>query len=177
MADSTVLVSVPGLGDGVQAMKAGIMEIGDIFVVNKADREDADRVVSELNMMLDMNYFMEEGWRAPVIKTIGTAGEGVPELVCKELEHKKNLEDSDGLPKKRKERVKGEIISIIKRDISKYIYNKFEADLSFKEVIEQIVARKNDPYSYAQKVVKLMCLEEFYRDNVGHKSGKSHPAA
>ena len=155
-ADSTLLISVPGMGDGIQAMKAGVMEIGDIFVVNKADREGADRVVFELNMMLDLNPFMEEGWRPPIIKTIGTTGEGVSELIETILKHKQVLEESDGLCQKRKERAKDEIICLIERDISRNIHEKFEYDRSFEEIIEQIVARKRDPYSYAQEVVQSL---------------------
>jgi LAO/AO transport system kinase len=153
-ADTTLLVSVPGLGDSIQALKAGVMEIGDIFVVNKADREGADRVAFELNMMLDLNPFMERGWRQPVVKTVGTTGEGVEQLIGKIMEHKKMLEEGTGLLEKRKERVKDEIICLIERDISKNIHHKFEYDRTFQEVIEQITTRKKDPYSYSQKIAR-----------------------
>jgi LAO/AO transport system kinase len=172
-ADSTLLISVPGMGDGIQAMKAGVMEIADIFVVNKADREGADRVVFELNMMLDLNPFMEEGWRPPIIKTIGTAGEGVQELIAKILDHKQVLEEGDGLRQKREERAKNEIINLIERDISRNIHEKFEYDRSFKEVIEQIVARKKDPYSYAREMVRSL-QSTMWRKGGGIKRG---PAA
>ena len=152
-ADTTLLISVPGLGDEIQALKAGIMEIGDIFVVNKADREGADRLVTELSLMLDLSPAMSP-WRPPVIKTIAPTGEGVPELIEKIWAHRQFLQSGQGLSKKRSERARGEIINLIEQEISKYIYRMLKYDLPFDEVIEQIVARKKDPYSFAQKVTE-----------------------
>jgi len=152
-ADSTLLISVPGLGDEIQALKAGIMEIGDIFVVNKADREGADRLVTELSLMLDLSP-ARGPWRPPIVKTIATLGEGVPELVEKILEHRKFLQEGEGLLKKRNERAREEILNLIEQEISKYIHKMLKYDLTFDEVIEQVVARKKDPYSYAQKVTE-----------------------
>ena len=152
-ADTTLLISVPGLGDEIQALKAGIMEIGDIFVVNKADREGADRLVTELSLMLDLSPAMSP-WRPPVIKTIAPTGEGVPELIEKIWAHRQFLQSGQGLSKKRSERARGEIINLIEQEISKYIYRMLKYDLTFDEVIEQVVARKKDPYSFAQKVTE-----------------------
>jgi LAO/AO transport system kinase len=152
-ADTTLLICVPGLGDEIQALKAGIMEIGDIFVVNKADREGADRLVTELSLMLDLSPSTSP-WRAPIIKTVATMGEGVAELTEKVLEHRQFLQSGKGLLNKRNERARGEIINLIEQEISRYIHKMLKYDLSFDEVIEQIVARKKDPYSYAQKVTE-----------------------
>jgi LAO/AO transport system kinase len=152
-ADTTLLISVPGLGDEIQALKAGIMEIGDIFVVNKADREGADRLVTELGLMLDLNS-AKGPWRPPIIKTIAPMGEGVPELVEKILDHRQFLESGEGLRQKRNERARGEIISLIEQEISKYVHKMLKYDLPFDEVIEQVVAREKDPYSFAQKVTE-----------------------
>lgn len=152
-ADTTLLICVPGLGDEIQALKAGIMEIGDIFVVNKADREGADRLVIELNLMLDLNPKLSS-WRPPVIKTIATLGEGVSELTAKILEHRQFLKEGNELVKKRNERAREEIIDLIEKEISKYIHKMLKYDLSFEEVIEQVVSRQRDPYSYVQKVTE-----------------------
>ena len=152
-ADTTLLISVPGMGDEIQALKAGIMEIGDIFVVNKADREGADRLVTELSMMLDLNP-LASPWRPPIIKTIATMGEGIAELTQKILEHRQFLEKGKGLQQKRNERARGEIINLIEQEISKYIHKMLKYDLSFDQVIDQVVARKKDPYSYAQKITE-----------------------
>ena len=152
-ADTTLLISVPGLGDDIQALKAGIMEIGDIFVVNKADREGADRVVTELSLMLDLSP-AKSAWRPPVVKTVGTLGEGVSELAEKILAHRKFLEEGEGLVKKRNIRAREEIINLIEKEISKYIHKMLKYDVSFDEVIDQVVARQKDPYSYAQTVTE-----------------------
>jgi LAO/AO transport system kinase len=152
-ADTTLLISVPGLGDDIQAMKAGIMEIGDIFVVNKADREGADRVVTELSLMLDLSP-AKSAWRPPVVKTVGTLGEGIQELVEKILAHRKFLEEGEGLVKKRNTRAREEIINLIEKEISKYIHKMLKYDVTFDEVIEQVVARQKDPYSYAQTITE-----------------------
>lgn len=152
-ADTTLLISVPGLGDEIQALKAGIMEIGDIFLVNKADREGADRLLTELSLMLDLNPSASP-WRPPIIKTVATMGEGIAEVTEKILEHRQFLEKGKGLQQKRNERARGEIINLIEQEISKYIHKMLKYDLSFDRVIEQVVARKKDPYSYAQKVTE-----------------------
>ena len=152
-ADTTLLISVPGLGDDIQAMKAGIMEIGDIFVVNKADREGADRVVTELSLMLDLSP-AKSAWRPPVVKTVGTVGEGIQDLAVKILAHRKFLEEGEGLVKKRNTRAREEIINLIEKEISKYIHKMLKYDVTFDEVIEQVVARQKDPYSYAQTITE-----------------------
>jgi LAO/AO transport system kinase len=152
-ADSTLLISVPGLGDDIQALKAGIMEIADIFVVNKADREGADRVVTELSLMLDLSPG-RSAWRPPIIKTVATSGDGIQELGEKILAHRKSLEEGNGLLKKRNSRAREEILNLIEQEISKYVHKMLKYDVAFDEVIEQVVARKKDPYSYAQTVTE-----------------------
>ena len=150
-ADTTLLISVPGLGDEIQALKAGIMEIGDIFVVNKSDREGADRLVTELSLMLDLNPAMGP-WRPPIVKIVATLGEGILDLTEKIWKHRQFLQEGSGLLRKRNERAKQEILNLIEGEVSKYIHKMLKYDVTFDEVIEQVVARKKDPYSYAQKV-------------------------
>lgn len=152
-ADTTLLISVPGLGDEIQALKAGIMEIGDVFAVNKADREGADRLVAELRLMLDLSPSLSP-WRPPIIKTIATLGEGVAELTEKILQHRNFLESGEGLLGKRNERAREEIIDLIEQEISRYVHKMLKYDMSFDEVIEQVVARKKDPYSYVRRVTE-----------------------
>ena len=152
-ADTTLLISVPGLGDDIQALKAGIMEIGDIFVVNKADREGADRLVTELSLMLELSSSMGS-WRPPIVKTVATTGEGVGELADKIMAHRKFLQEGDGLWKKRNDRSRTEILNLIEGEISKYVHKMLKYDVSFDEVIEQVVARKKDPYSFARMVTE-----------------------
>lgn len=152
-ADTTILISVPGLGDDIQALKAGIMEIADVFVVNKADREGADRVVTELSLMLDLSP-LKSAWRPPIVKTVGTLGEGISDLAEKILAHRKFQEEGEGLIKKRSSRAREEIINLIEKEISKYIHKMLKYDVAFDEVIEKVVARERDPYSYAQTITE-----------------------
>ena len=152
-ADTTILISVPGLGDDIQALKAGVMEIADVFVVNKADREGADRVVTELSLMLDLSP-VKSAWRPPILKTVGTLGEGISALAEKVLAHRKFLEEGEGLFKKRNSRAREEIIDLIEKEISKYIHKMLKYDVAFDEVIEKVVAREKDPYSYAQTITE-----------------------
>jgi LAO/AO transport system kinase len=154
-ADSTLLISVPGLGDGIQALKAGIMEIGNIYVVNKADRDGADRLVMELSLMRDLSSSVSSSissWTPPILKTIATKDEGIVELTEKIFEHRKFLEDGNGLLKKRNERVKREIINLIEMEISEYIHKMINDNMVFDNVIDQIAAGKRDPYSFAQTI-------------------------
>ncbi|MGE5252500.1 MAG: methylmalonyl Co-A mutase-associated GTPase MeaB, partial [Planctomycetaceae bacterium] len=130
-----------------------IMEIADIFVVNKADREGADRVLTELSLMLDLSP-VKSAWRPPILKTVGTLGEGVPELAEKILAHRKFLEEGEGLVKKRNARAREEIIALIEKEISKYISKMLKYDVTFDEVIEKVVAREKDPYTYARAVTE-----------------------
>ena len=160
-SDTVVLVSIPGQGDEIQAMKAGIMEIGDIFVVNKADREGADRLVMELQMMLDLSP--QKGFRKPaVLKTVATTGEGVHELTEEISLHQDFLKKNGKLLKDRNRRAREEVISIIEQEISELVHHVVKYDDSFDEAIKQIVARKRDPYSFVRQIVAP--LAEYYKN-------------
>ncbi|MDQ7841584.1 MAG: methylmalonyl Co-A mutase-associated GTPase MeaB [bacterium] len=110
-ADTVVVVSAPGLGDGVQALKAGVMEIGDVFVVNKADRPEADRAVNDLRMVLAMAP--EGAWRPPVLPTVATTGEGVAEVLGAVSSHARYLEQSGALAARRKARWRREVVRAV----------------------------------------------------------------
>ncbi len=150
-ADTTLLVSVPGLGDDIQALKAGIMEIGDVFAVNKADREGADRVATELTLMLDMKR-SAQAWNPPIVKTVATQGSGISELRDRIFEHRKFLMDGDGLRQKRLDRIRGEVMNLIEREISDWVHRVIKTDGSFEDCLAQIQNRQKDPYSYAQEL-------------------------
>jgi len=105
LAHTTIVVTAPGMGDEIQALKAGIMEIADIFVVNKADRENADRAAQEIDQMIMMSEHFR-GWRPRVLKTVAMSGEGVTGLVEAINQHSKYLKDSDGLGKAKEDRLR-----------------------------------------------------------------------
>lgn len=150
MADTTVIVMVPGLGDDIQAIKAGIMEIGDIFVVNKADRDGADRVVVEINAMLDF-YNYER--RPPVLKVCGTLGTGIDQLGQNLSEHIEYLKDTNKLQSKRENNSKLEILEIIKQNIMDMIWGS-KGEISIDELSTKVAARDMDPYTAAEHILQ-----------------------
>jgi len=122
-ADTVVLVTVPGLGDDIQAIKAGLMEIADIFVVNKADKEGAESAMFEIELMLDLEKekWEKRGWRPPVVATVAFTNKGIDKLWEVISEHKKFLFESGEIEKKRKSRAQEEVKTIVSSTIAKKI--------------------------------------------------------
>ncbi|MGB9781049.1 MAG: methylmalonyl Co-A mutase-associated GTPase MeaB [Caldanaerobacter sp.] len=151
IADTVVMVLAPGLGDDIQAIKAGIMEIADIFVVNKSDREGADKTVLELNMMLDLD--MPKEWRPPVVKAVAQEGKGINEVLEKIYFHKEYLISSGKLQEKRKNRIKMEITESVKNKLMKDVFKKI-GDEEFDQKIQKIMAKEIDPYTVAEALYR-----------------------
>ena len=159
VADTSIVVSVPGLGDDIQTIKAGIMEIGDIFVVNKADREGADHVVTMIKAMLDLSP-LSQTWKKPVIKTVATENCGVDELLDHIMKHRKHLMDSDLLTIKRNERIGREITKLLEQRISRYVHDRMEKIDFLQDTVEQISNGKEDPYTSVDRLLKELEKEE-----------------
>ena len=155
IVDTAIVVSVPGLGDDIQTLKAGIMEIGDIFVVNKSDREGADHVVTMISAMLDLNP-LTTVWRQPIVKTIATENQGIDELIEQIILHRKHLTENDLLNAKRKERIGREITKLLEQKISQYVQDRIKGMHPFEDIIEQINNRENDPYSSVDFLLNLL---------------------
>lgn len=151
-ADTTVVVSVPGLGDDIQAIKAGIMEIGDLFVVNKADRDGAERVVNEIRYMLDLNPD-KEGWHPPILKTIAAQNEGVTELVDKINEHLDYLEESGEIISRRKERISTEINYLILERFSQKVTEQLSKENYLEHQLDKILKKEENPFNVVDQVV------------------------
>jgi LAO/AO transport system kinase len=147
VAQTVVVVLAPGLGDDIQAIKAGMMEIGDIFVVNKADRENVDKAVSEIWAMLNMNPD-EEKWTPPVIKATAIKDEGTADLIDKIDEHRRYLK-TDVLDVKYKARIETEFIEAIKLKAAQSLISDLKEKGEFDEFINKIMEKKVDPYSAA----------------------------
>lgn len=112
-ADTTVVVLTPAGGDAVQAFKAGIMEVGDVFCVNKSDMPGADRVRREVRAALDLSMPAEGAWRAPIVSTVAATGEGVPDLTKRIAAHRRHLMDSGLLEGARRRRVRAEVLALL----------------------------------------------------------------
>jgi LAO/AO transport system kinase len=159
VADTSIVVSVPGLGDDIQTIKAGIMEIGDIFVVNKADREGADHVVTMIKAMLDLSP-LSQTWKQSVIKTVATENSGVDELLSRIMKHRQYLMESGLLAIKRKERIGREITKLLEQRISRYVHTRMEQIDFLNETVEQISHRKEDPYTSVDRLLSELEKEE-----------------
>src|SRR5574344_1370426 len=151
-ADTTMVVVVPGLGDDIQAIKAGILEIGDLFTINKADREGVDKLNIEIEMMLELNP-EHVGWRPPINRTIASKGEGIEAVVDSIEAHKAYLIDSGKLNDIRKKRIKNEVEAMLNDRVTRCIDKEVIATEDFAKTIVRLQNREIDPYSVVDKIV------------------------
>lgn len=154
-ADTTLIVMVPGLGDDIQAIKAGVMEIADVFAVNKADKDGAKRTSLEIEMMLDFKKDWE--FRPPVSLVVAENGEGVELVYQNILNHKNFLEQTNKLNEKRLERNRIEVKELVQRKVSKLV-KSLEYTKEIDELLEKTISKEIDPYSISnmlfEKVTK-----------------------
>ena len=151
-ADTTMVVLVPGLGDDIQAIKAGILEIGDLFTINKADREGVDRLNIEIEMMLELNP-KRVAWRPPINRTIASQDEGVVQVVDSIEEHAKYMHESKELADRRIARIKTEIFVMINERINRYINKQVLETPAFAEKILELQKREVTPYEVVNEIV------------------------
>ncbi|MCH7511990.1 MAG: methylmalonyl Co-A mutase-associated GTPase MeaB [Chloroflexi bacterium] len=150
-AETTVVVLTPGGGDGVQAMKAGIMEVADILVVNKADLPGADAVVSQLQAMTAMDA--RGGPATPVLETVATKGDGVAELADAIEEHRRQQEASGELEEQRLERARRQVLALARHELLAGVVRATERDGRLEELVASVARRELDPYAAAQRLI------------------------
>ena len=150
--DTTVVVLVPESGDSIQAMKAGLMEIADIFVVNKSDREGAQRLVSELNMMVDVKRD-KSGRDLPVVSTQATNNGGVTELLTKIDSEYERLKVGDNFKKHRKKMIRYDIIKTIEHRFKSRLLDEILPTEKLDQFVDKIYAGQGNPYDLAQKII------------------------
>lgn len=151
-ADTTMVVVVPGLGDDIQAIKAGILEIGDLFTINKADREGVDKLNIEIEMMLELNQESVE-WRPPINRTVASKDEGIQEVVDSIEEHRNFLISTNKLAIIRAKRIKTEVTAMVNDKIERYVDSKIITTDEFAEVVGKLQKREIDPYSVVSNIV------------------------
>jgi LAO/AO transport system kinase len=173
-AHTTVVVEVPGLGDDIQAIKAGVLEIADVFAVNKADLEGADHAVMALRMMLDLDMrgahkVMHHGrlleavvassgasqgdaWCPPIHKTVATRREGIPELAEAILAHRMHLELTGRLTQRQRERAAAELETIIQQESLRRVLARADAT-RLATLVDRIARRELDPYAASQQLL------------------------
>jgi len=148
-ADIVIVVCVPGQGDSIQAIKAGIMEIADIFVVNKADREDAEQLVMDIESMLELDAALGKS-KPPVIKTVATKGEGIPDLVDKTLDLMTSFGSKPGWEE---ERIRVELIGLVEKELLDRIKKNWNKNGRLDKAVRQVLDQEKDPYSIVQQVI------------------------
>ncbi|MFF4169120.1 methylmalonyl Co-A mutase-associated GTPase MeaB [Streptomyces sp. NPDC001744] len=152
-ADTSVVLLAPGMGDGIQAAKAGILEIGDVYVVNKADRDGADATARELNHMLGLGEARAAGdWRPPIVKTVAARGEGIDEVVEALEKHRAWMEERGVLAERRRARAAREVETIAVTALRERI-GDLRGDRRLDALAERITAGGLDPYAAADELV------------------------
>ncbi len=156
-AHTCIVVTMPGAGDEIQAIKAGILEIADIFVVNKADREGSMRTVADLEMMVDTKPDSSGGeYRPPVVSTVALAGEGIDELASEIDRHRRHLVESGLLAEKTAQRMKAELLGILNARVAEAAEGALREGGSSAGLVGRMVARELDPHSAAEELSRTL---------------------
>jgi len=153
LADCVLVVLVPGLGDDIQNMKAGLMEIGDIFVLNKADREGADRLEEQLHAMLSL-VMPRDGWHPPVIRTVATENRGVEELASTVEKFRKHFESSGQRRQKHIELWQNRLIEMLESRLLEKVLGGKEGEARLRALAVEVAERKKDPFSAVSEILK-----------------------
>jgi LAO/AO transport system kinase len=151
-ADTVVLVLMPGSGDSIQALKAGVMEIPDVIAVNKADHPLTDTMVREIRGVLSLGP--QEGWRVPIIKTEASRGEGVEELAEKMGEHREFIDSEGKLAERRRRNLMNEVVALAAGRLRRRLEAQVRDDPSVQELLDEVVSRRLDPASAAAKLLE-----------------------
>jgi LAO/AO transport system kinase len=154
-ADTTVVVVNPGWGDSVQANKAGLMEIADVFVINKADRKGVDETRRDLEQMLDLSDLPHEAWRPPIVPTIGSTGEGVEALWDVVQQHRAHISSSGELDRRRRFRLREELREIVARRLEQKAREICTGD-RWDQLQDGVIERTLDPWSAADEMLKAV---------------------
>ena len=152
---SNVVVLVPGMGDDIQAIKAGIMEIGDVFAVNKADRAGADRTVTEVQMM--MSLVEEHGdWIPPIVKTVASIGQGIDELDAAIVKHHEYLMASGELDRRNRERVRIRIETMLKEKFMRQVI----VTTNYDKIVDDAFRKETNPHDATEAVIRKVRFSE-----------------
>jgi LAO/AO transport system kinase len=152
-----MVLLAPGMGDGIQAAKAGILEIADVFVVNKADRDGADQVARDLRYMLSLGgrHSSEGAWKPPIVKTVAARGEGVDKVIEAIEKHRSWMEEHGVLEQRRRERAASEIESIALGQV-KVRFAQVHGSTALQAAAARVVGGDTDPYTAADELVAAL---------------------
>jgi LAO/AO transport system kinase len=155
MADTTMVLIAPGMGDGIQAAKAGILEIGDVYVINKADRDGADQVRRELRSMIGLAERPDGGWKPEIVKTVASKGEGIDDVVAALDKHREWLDSTGELQKRRLRRARDEIEAIAVTALREQ-WRGVHENAALDELAAEVVAGQSDPYAAADLLLESL---------------------
>ena len=153
LADVSLVVLVPGMGDDIQALKAGIMEIGDIFVINKCDRPGVEKMEHAVLAMLSLAH-RDDGWQPPVLKTIATEGQGAGELIDGIEQADLFFQNSADRPAKKREAARRRLITLLEERLVNTAIQQVFPNRELDKVVEQIAERHRDPYSVVDEIIR-----------------------
>ena len=153
LADCVLVVLVPGLGDDIQNMKAGLMEIGDVFVLNKADREGADRLEEQLHAMPSL-VMPRDGWHPPVIRTVATENRGIEQLAETVEKFRKHFEASGEREKKHVEHWQNRLIEMLESRLLERVLGGKEGEERLRELAVEVSARRKDPFTAVSEILE-----------------------
>jgi LAO/AO transport system kinase len=153
LADTTMLIEVPGMGDDVQALKAGVLEIADVLVINKADREGADRLASQIKTVMRLLPYAEGAWIPPIVKTVAVESTGVAELAEAIQKHRSYLGENGRLEKNRRARLKTEVLERARDIILRRLTAGLGRQDTLDQIIDDIMSHKTDPATAAELLV------------------------
>jgi LAO/AO transport system kinase len=158
LAHTTVVVVVPGLGDDIQAIKAGILEVADLFAVNKSDREGSDRTVRDLRSMLELNHVMgkDQGHEIAIVKCVASQNEGVDTLLAALDAHYAYLKQGGGLLQRETQRARSELIEVLRERLLKVALDRLRSHgARLDDLAAKIARRETDPYTVADEAARL----------------------
>jgi LAO/AO transport system kinase len=156
-ADTTILVLAPGLGDAIQSMKAGVMEIADVYAINKADRDGADQLFSDVRIRVDQDLHIRKlAWQAPVLLTVAVDDKGVTEVVDAIDTHRRFLQESGRMNSARREKTRHETLALLREEVSRIILERILGNGRFDALIDEITSRKRDPYTSVQEIIQSL---------------------
>jgi len=155
LADVTAVILVPGMGDDVQTIKAGIMEIADVFIINKSDREGAERVEREIRAMQSISQ-RADGWTPPIVKTVATEATGVPELAAAIAQYEEYLKKSKLLQKKKIESWRERLVEMLREALLERAMRERMGDGAVAQYAAEVVERRRDPYALVQEIVRSL---------------------
>jgi LAO/AO transport system kinase len=156
---TSMVILVPGMGDWVQTLKAGILEIADILVINKADKKGADELKAELEAMLQMSAYSPQAWKPKIFLTEAVNNKGIDELVEGIYQHKEFLSATGGHDTHLKERARLELIEVLKSSLMDHVFQIVNKNNYLEKMIDDLVNKRTDPYSAASDIIKKLAQE------------------